>query len=158
EIVKLTDNGLPTAITNRWQTQYRYDILDNFLGYTDSQGNQKTFAYDALSRKIFMNDLDRGVMQWNYNLASNLRNSIDAKAQQITYTYDKVNRLLTEKYLDGLPLPPWRAASLNPVVSTNYSVIYHYDQPVPNLDAGDTTQVTARNTLGKLAWVEDLSG
>lgn len=158
EIVKLTGDGYSTGSTNLWLTQYRYDILDNFLGYTDSQNNQKTFRYDALSRKVFMNDPDRGIMQWNYDLASNVTNTFDAKGQQILYNYDGVNRLLTEKYLDGKPQPVWRVASVIPQLSTNYSVIYHYDLPLTNVAAGDNTLVTSSNTLGKLTWVEDLSG
>ena len=85
EIVKISNTGQVTGNTNIWLTQYSYDTLDNFLGYTDSQGNQKSFHYDALSRKTDMNDPDRGVMQWNYDLASNVTNTIDAKGQQIVY-------------------------------------------------------------------------
>jgi len=151
EIVKISDTGQPISNTTNWLTQYRYDTLDNFLGYTDSQGNQKFFQYDALSRKTFMNDPDRGVMHWDYDLASNVTNTFDAKGQQIVYAYDGVNRLQTENYLDGNLKPLWRPSSPN-------SVIYHYDLPYQNVPAGDGTTTTAANTLGKLAWVEDLSG
>jgi len=157
EIVKLSDTGQITSNTNTWLTQYRYNPLDNFLGYTDSQGNQKFFQYDALSRKIFMNDPDRGVMQWYYDPASNVTNTSDAKGQQIVYAYDGANRLQTENYLDGNPKPAWRLSSLLSPLSSN-SVAYHYDQPHANVDNGDGTVSTAANTLGKLAWVEDLSG
>jgi len=158
EIVKISDTGQVTANTNIWLTQYSYDSLDNFLGYTDSQGNQKSFQYDALSRKTFMNDPDRGVMYWHYDPASNVTNTLDAKSQQIVYAYDGVNRLRTENYLDGNPLPQWRSSTPNPTVSTSHNVIYHYDIPYPSVPAGDGTTTTAANTLGKLAWVEDLSG
>jgi RHS repeat-associated protein len=161
EIAHLSDTGQVTPNTNAWLTQYNYDPLDNFLGYTDSQGNQKFFQYDALSRKTFMNDPDRGIMRWDYDLASNVTNTIDAKGQQIVYSYDGANRLLTENYLDGNPLPPWRKTSPLPGgegSAVRASVVYHYDLPLSNVDAGDTTAVTAQNTLGKLAWVEDLSG
>jgi YD repeat-containing protein len=157
EIVKLSDTGQMTSTPNTWLTQYTYDTLDNFLGYTDSQGNQKAFQYDALSRKTFMNDPDRGIMRWNYDLASNVTNTFDAKGQQIVYGYDGVNRLRTENYVDGKPKPPWRPSSLNSQLSTN-SVVYHYDVPHAGVDNGDGTTATAVNTLGKLAWVEDLAG
>jgi YD repeat-containing protein len=158
EIVKISDTGMPTSTTNIWLTQYTYDTLDNFLGYTDSRGNQKAFQYDALSRKTFMNDPDRGIMQWNYDLASNVTNTFDAKGQQIVYAYDGANRLLTENYLDGNPKPSWRPSSLNSQLSTLNSVVYHHDLPYQNVPVGDGTSSTAANTLGKLAWVEDLSG
>ncbi len=158
EFVKLSDTGQTTWTPNTWLTQYSYDTLDNFLGYNDSQGNQKFFQYDALSRKIFMNDPDRGVMRWNYDLASNVTNSSDAKDQQISYSYDGANRLLTEDYFDGKPLPQWRSLTPNPQLSTSHNVIYHYDLPYQNVPNGDNTSSTAANTLGKLAWLEDLSG
>ncbi len=158
EIVKISDTGRITGSTNVWLTQYSYDTLDNFLGYDDSQGNRKFFQYDALSRKIFMNDPDRGIMQWNYDPASNVTNTSDAKGQQIVYVYDGVNRLQTEDYLDGNPLPQWRSSTPNPSVSTSHNVIYHYDLPYQSVPAGDGTTTTAVNTFGKLAWVEDLSG
>jgi len=161
EIVHLSDTGQVTGNPNAWLTQYTYDPLDDFLGYTDSQGNQKFFQYDALRRKTFMNDPDRGIMQWTYDPASNVTNTSDAKGQQIVYTYDGANRLQTENYLDGNPFPPWRKTSPLPGgegSGVRASVVYHYDLPLPNVDAGDTTTVTGQNTLGKLAWVEDLSG
>jgi RHS repeat-associated protein len=151
EIVHLSSTGQTTGGLNTWLTQYNYDTLDDFLGYIDSQGNQKFFQYDALMRKTFMNDPDRGVMQWSYDPASNVTNTVDAKGQQIGYTYDGANRLQTETYFDGLPMPPWRPSSAN-------SVIYHYDVPFANIPVGNGTTTTAQNTLGKLAWVQDLSG
>jgi YD repeat-containing protein len=158
EIVKLSDTGQTTSAPSTWLTQYRYDTLDDFLGYTDSQGNQKFFQYDALSRKTFMNDPDRGVMRWNYDPASNVTNTFDAKGQQIVYSYDGANRLQTEDYLDGNPLPSWRFSTPNPQLSTGHNVVYHYDLPYQDVAAGDGTTSTAANTLGRLAWVEDLSG
>lgn len=156
EIVHLSDMGQLTPGTNAWLTQYRYDTLDNFLGYTDSQGNQKFFQYDALSRKEFMNDPDRGIMRWDYDLASNVTNTLDAKGQVIVYTYDGVNRLQTENYLDDKSKPPWRSSTS--ALGLADSVVYHYDVPRPYVDNGDGTSSTAVNTFGKLAWVEDLSG
>jgi len=158
EVVKITDDGLVSMTTNTWRTQYTYDVLDDFLGYTDSQGNKKEFRWDALRRKTFMNDPDRGIMRWFYDQASNVTNSIDGKGQQILYAFDGANRLLTERYQDGLALPPWRLAAPNPAVSSSFNVLYHYDIPLANVPVGDGTLVTPSNTLGRLAWVEDLSG
>lgn len=186
EVTKLNDDGTPAATTNHWLTAYEYDLNDNLTHITDSQGNQKWFRYDGLKRKLFMNDPDRGVMEYAYDDASNLSFTLDAKAQRITYTYDGVNRLKTEKYHDGLPLPPWRSSRGDETLSNsvrggendqslltspptdpsrrrgdeaqNFSVLYHYDMPDPNVAVGDGTTATARNTKGMLAWVEDLSG
>ncbi|MEW6157261.1 MAG: RHS repeat-associated core domain-containing protein [Verrucomicrobiota bacterium] len=162
EIVKLDDEGRPTPDPRVWITSYRYDLLDNFKGYTDSQGNRKEFRYDALRRKTFMNDPDRGEMHWRYDDGSNLVESRDAKGQVIRFTYDGVNRLLTEDYLDetkpivtaGLTFDPAR-----PVSPTNRpDVAYFYDAPVANLDIGNLTIATAQNTRGFLSYVWDLTG
>ena len=165
EAVRLNDDGTTGSTVNDWPTQYRYDLNDNLTGITDSQGNQKWFRYDGLKRKLFMNDPDRGTMTYTYDDASNLRETADAKSQHIQYTYDGVNRLLTENYLDGLPLPPWRGSPLlggegsgvRASGLTN-SIVYHYDTPLSGLPLGDGTTATAQNTRGFLAWVEDLSG
>lgn len=147
-----------------WVTQYRYDVLDNLTGYTDSQGNQKHITYDGLSRKTFMDDPDRGHMYYAYDEASNLTQTTDAKGQSVDYTYDGVNRLLTETY----------QGSNEPVVR------YHYDAPVGEVSPGsyygngvpqsyitnlrtgvapeEGAGLTASNTLGQLAWVEDEAG
>ncbi|MBV2090753.1 MAG: hypothetical protein KUF72_07670, partial [Candidatus Thiodiazotropha sp. (ex Ctena orbiculata)] len=169
-----------------WKTTYRYDLLDNFAGYTDSQNNQKLIEYDGLGRKTFMNDPDRGHMHYRYDEAGNLERTIDAKQQTIRYQYDGVNRLEKEFYSAGLATP---------------DVVYHYDAPKGPLGRGNywgqasriardihdssstklphdidadgivdvanvmtaaktdqAENVTANNTLGKLAWVEDQSG
>src|SRR5439155_4001809 len=42
--------------------------------------------------------------------------------------------------------------------SNRPDVAYFYDSPWLNLDQGDTTFATARNTKGMLAYVWDLSG
>ena len=65
---------------------------------------------------------------------------------------------MTENYLDGNPLPQWRSSTPDPAVSTSHNIVYHYDIPDSNVPVGDGTTATAANTLGKLAWVEDLSG
>lgn len=153
EVVRLTDEGQAGVLTE-WLTRYEYDLNDQLTHLTDSQNNEKWFAYDGLKRKTFMNDPDRGVMHFVYDDASNLSETTDAKGQRISYTYDGANRIRTEKYLDGQAPPPWRAGAEG---LTN-SVVYHYDAPVANLPQGDNTLATAQNVKGALAWVEDLSG
>jgi RHS repeat-associated protein len=144
EVVRLNDDGTAGGGLAEWPTRYRYDLNDNLIHITDSQNNEKWFRYDGLGRKLFMNDPDRGTMTYTYDDASNLRETIDAKSQQIQYTYDGVNRLLTEDYLDALGRVP--------------DVAYHYDAPYPGVPVGDGTFVTADNSKGMLAWVQDLSG
>lgn len=154
ELARLTDEGILSGDVRTWTTRYEYDLNDQLAHITDSQNNVKTFTYDGLRRKQFMNDPDRGVMNWIYDDASNLKESTDAKGQRITYTYDGANRIRTEKYHDGRPQPLWRSTG----EGLANSVVYHYDEPFPNLPQGDNTIATAQNVKGALAWVEDLSG
>jgi RHS repeat-associated protein len=152
ETARLNDDGTPAGELKTWLTQFAYDLNDNLTRITDSQNNVKLMAHDALGRRMFMNDPDRGVMQYVYDHASNLIETRDAKNQRITYSYDGANRILAEDYDDGRPAPAWRGTNSTP------DVVYHYDTPVPDLELGDGAIATARNTKGSLAYVWDLSG
>lgn len=121
EGVKLTSMGEPGPLT-WWPTRYRYDLLDNLTGYTDSQNNQKFIEYDGLGRKTFMNDPDRGQMNYEYDDADNLIRTVDAKGQSIRYSYDGVNRLLAEYYGENMTTP---------------DVEYHYDTPAGPVALGE---------------------
>lgn len=121
EVVRLTDTGEAGELTN-WETTYSYDLNDQLTRIVDSQNNVKTFAYDGIKRKLFMNDPDRGTMEYVYDAASNLLQTTDAKEQVIQYTYDGVNRLLSEDYRDGLPQPPWRERSSQIVAAASRQI------------------------------------
>ncbi|MGE4069846.1 MAG: SpvB/TcaC N-terminal domain-containing protein [Lysobacterales bacterium] len=97
ESVKLTDDGHLGPLTT-WTTRYRYDVLDNFLGYTDAQNNQKHLFYDGLKRQVFMNDPDRSWTWYAFDAAGNLVRTRDARGNEVAYRYDGVNRLLSEHY------------------------------------------------------------
>ena len=221
ELVKLTNTGDEGPLTE-WKTQYRYDVLGNFTGYTDSQNNRKYVHYDGLSRKTFMNDPDRSWMWWAYDDAGNVIRTRDAKFQEIAYEYDGVNRILNEYYCTTnenagaalvAPVPgvsaystPWNVQA-DTLPNRPAEIRYHYDTPYGPLTRGhlwnppvpasalavlgqtnvtaeadvnndhvvdvadvvselkndpaalaERAPVTAENTLGSLAWVEDLSG
>lgn len=126
-----------------WPTRYAYDVLDNLLRITDSQGNVKTMSYDGLKRMTGMDDPDRGLMSYRYDAASNLVETIDAKRQRILMTYDGANRILTEDYLDSRNLAP--------------DVRYDYDSATA-VPSGDGRTVKGGNCAGKLSRVRDLSG
>ena len=71
------------------------------LSLTDSQSNLKLFDYDALGRKVYMDDPNRGEMHWRYDRASNPIQTTDHKQQVSRMGYDGANRLLYEDYLDN---------------------------------------------------------
>ena len=151
EATHLNDDGTMSGALHDWTTRYEYDLNDQLTRITDSQSNQNRFATTASSGRLFMNDPDRGVMHLHLRRRLEPPETTDAKSQRITYTYDGVNRLRTEKYHDGLPLPPWRSSQVTQALTN--SVVYHYDAPFPNLPQGDNTAATAQNAKGMLAWV-----
>ncbi|MCK4792124.1 MAG: VCBS repeat-containing protein, partial [Desulfobacteraceae bacterium] len=51
----------------RYITSYQYDPLDNLTQINDAQGNIKTMVYDALGRKLEMNDPDCGKKVYEYD-------------------------------------------------------------------------------------------
>ncbi|MEZ5326894.1 MAG: toxin TcdB middle/N-terminal domain-containing protein [Verrucomicrobiales bacterium] len=133
------EDGTPVT----YPTRYRYDVNDQLVTIADSQNNLKSMHYDGLKRMTFMDDPDRGVMHYTYDDASNLTRTVDAKGQEIAMAYDGANRILTEDYLDANGFSP--------------DVSYSYDTAAP-VPVGDGTITTAKNTLGKLISVADLSG
>ncbi|HKS38751.1 MAG TPA: toxin TcdB middle/N-terminal domain-containing protein, partial [Verrucomicrobiae bacterium] len=158
EIVRINDDGTRASTPNTWTTRYEYDLNDQLTRITDSQGNVKSMSYDGLTRKIFMNDPDRGLMRYVYDDASNLIETTDAKAQKITYTYDGANRLLSEDYHDDNARLPGFDPS-QPITPLNRpDVACFYDTPVAGLDIGNGTTTTGRNTVGMLSYVWDLTG
>jgi YD repeat-containing protein len=150
EVVRLNDDGTPSAELRAWSTRYEYDLNDQLTRIVDSQNNVKLLRYDGLKRKISMNDPNAGSSTNRYDAASNLVEFVDAKGQRITYSYDGANRILTEDYHDE--------NSTEHSYGRSPDVIFHYDEPAGMVDQGDGTRATARNTKGLLAWVEDTSG
>ena len=145
EGVKLTDTGEAASLT-WWLTSYRYDLLDNFTGYTDSQDNEKYITYDGLGRRVFMNDPDRGVLSYSYDDAGNVIRVVDANGQVVRYAYDGVNRLLAEYYGETTSTP---------------DVEYHYDAPGapqklgPYWQSGPAREITSAILNGNLPVSEE---
>jgi len=121
----------------RYITSYQYDPLDKLIQINDAQGNVKTMVYDALGRKLEMNDPDCGKKVYEYDDAGNLIKITDNKGQIVQYTYDGANRVLAEDYVDNAGITP--------------GVAYHYDAPSQDYS-------NAVNVKGALSWVENLSG
>ncbi len=161
EVTRLNDDGTAGSSLRAWTTRYQYDLNDELVQTIDAQGNIQTAVYDGIKRRLLVNDPDRGTVAYAYDDAANLIQTTDAKNQVVSYFYDGLNRMIGEDYHDeGAPFSgnrrydPTRAISL----TNRPDVTYFYDQPVANLDQGDNTFGTARNTIGRLAYVWDLSG
>jgi len=83
-------------------TNYSYDSEGNLIQVQDALGNVTTIFYDALGRKIAMDDPDMGYWEYDYDPAGNLIWQKDAKNQVVTFTYDEINRLVNKT--DGAAL------------------------------------------------------
>ncbi len=152
EIVKLDNQGREGPRTS-WSTHYGYRADDKLLTVLDSQNNLKVFRYDALGRKTFMDDPNRGVMRYLHDAASNVIQTTDHKGQIIRFTFDGANRLWTEDYLDeGQPYSANHAYDPEQPISVQNrpDVAYFYDLV--------STNHGATNLLGQLASVWDISG
>ncbi len=128
-------------------TSYAWTTMGDLARITDAHNNVKILNYDSLSRKIFINDTNRGTMTYQYDDVGNLVRTVDAKSQATEYTYDFAERLKTGNYLD-------QSGDANDPVD----VTYNYDLRSENVDFGDGTTGTAAFTSGRLASVIDLSG
>jgi RHS repeat-associated protein len=121
EVTEFTQGGV-------FKTAYEYDIQDNLLKVTDSQGNISQVWYDSAGRKIKMDDPDMGVWTYEYDPLGNLTKQTDAKNQSLEFSYDELHRL-TGKQADGQTL-----------------VTYAYDE------------AAKENCTGRLSKVVDSSG
>jgi YD repeat-containing protein len=78
------------------QTDYEYDLMGHLIKVTDDAGNETEMTYDALGRKLTMDDPDMGLWGYDYNPAGNLIEQTDAKASTICFLYDDLERLTTK--------------------------------------------------------------
>lgn len=63
----------------RHTTRYSYDSLGNLTEMLDSHGNIKRQSFDALNRKVSIDDLDRGTAHFIHDYNGNVIESVDAK-------------------------------------------------------------------------------
>lgn len=84
-----------------YATLYRYDLLGNLTGITNSLGQGTTLYYDSLGRKTTMADPQLGQWTYQYDQNGNLLQQTDAKIQTITMTYDALSRQTFKIYPDS---------------------------------------------------------
>lgn len=138
-LVGVEEVNIVNGATERYTTRYAYDRLGNLTQITDALGNIKTMQYDALSRKLFMDDPDHGVMQYSYDDNGNLIQTTDAKGQVIRTSYDAANRKQVEQWSQ-------------PDGSFKTAFTWHYDADLSPFHAD------AGNTLGQVTYIEDSEG
>jgi YD repeat-containing protein len=77
-----------------YNTSYYYDASDNLIRIVDALGNNFTFDYDSLGRKIRTDDPDTNPWAYAYDANGNLINQTDGRNVTVFLTYDKLNRLV----------------------------------------------------------------
>ncbi len=131
------------AYTLYASTQYVYDSEGNLTQTQDAQGNFTAIAYDALGRKISLNDPDMGVWQYTYDVAGNLKSQTDAKGRKIDFNYDALNRLSKKSSING--------------VANDLNVDYTYDEAVVTNSKGRLTKA-AYDLNGDTKFAYDIVG
>ncbi len=81
-------------------TTYAYDVMGNLLSVTDAKGNVTTMTYDALGRKLMMNDPDMHAVSYQYDVMGGLVKQTDAKRIPFAFTYDVLDRVLSKARAD----------------------------------------------------------
>ena len=82
-------------------TTYDYDVLDN-LTQVNQGSQQRTFAYDGLSRLTSANNVEQtGSTTFSYDKNGNLTSKTDPRSVTTTITYDDLNRPDQKSYSNG---------------------------------------------------------
>ena len=79
-------------------TLYAYDVLGNLTSVKDNSNNLTSLTYDALGRKLTMNDLDMGYWEYGYDPAGNILRQEDNAGQFLCFSYDELNRLTGKRH------------------------------------------------------------
>lgn len=121
-------------------TLYAYDIANNLTSVTQSPDGTTNFTttmtYDALGRKLTMDDPDMGNWTYQYNAASQLirqeANLAEPEGESICFYYDEFGQL--ERSIT--PTSAMAACPANvdsaPVTGQNHLATYVYGDSVPN--------------------------
>ena len=95
------------SVNNR--TEYKYDLCSNLTEITYGDGYKKTFAYDALNRRIQSEDSEGAIEKYGYDKNGDLTNRIQAVEQKLlgakakgwSVIYDVLGRELATYAPDG---------------------------------------------------------
>lgn len=131
-------------------TTYAYDGAGRMTTMTDPAGNDWTWEFDLLGRKIGQHDPDSGHQAATYDLAGNMTSATDARGTTVTTTYDALNRT-TARYkgdASGSMLASWTYDTVKKGLATTTSS-YSGSTPETPGDAYKTT-VEGYNAAGQV--------
>jgi YD repeat-containing protein len=81
-----------------YTTIYDYNARDELINITDHQGNEFSYEYDTLGRKIAQYDPDMGNWTYTYDPNGNLISQTDARDITISFLYDELDRIVKRDY------------------------------------------------------------
>jgi RHS repeat-associated protein len=84
-------------------TSYGFDLYGNPARTTDTLGNETTFTYDSLNRKLRLVDPDAGTTTYEYDALSRVSSQTDNLGHQTAFTYDAMSRRRTKTTRYGSP-------------------------------------------------------
>ncbi|MFC5286202.1 RHS repeat-associated core domain-containing protein [Actinokineospora guangxiensis] len=102
-------NGVYGPSATYDSTRFAYSPRGQTSKVTDAQGNEWTYEYDKLSRKIADTDPDRGRTTYAYDALDQLVSTTDARGKTLAYEYDSIGRKIGqyEGSLTGTKLASW---------------------------------------------------
>ena len=141
------------TVESYFHADYDYDVLDNLRFVTDRGDKQTEMQYDALGRKIYMNDPNMGIWTYDYDAVGNLTRQTDAREKTLCYEYDSLNRLryVREDLVDQGCLLDW----VLPDVEFQWRATHSYDEGTNQ--KGRRTSLNSRN-VGTTIWAYDQRG
>jgi RHS repeat-associated protein len=136
ELVQATDQS-------GFSTYYYYNAAGNLTVVERNAGRgvvSTTMAYDALGRKISMNDPDAGIRYYAYNAAGEQDYETDGTNKVLYKRYDRRGRVVWEGNVDWTPEPDfWEKQTF-----------YHFDQAANGVGQmqSNASSGTNRNWVG----------
>ncbi|MFH1445776.1 MAG: FG-GAP-like repeat-containing protein [Nanoarchaeota archaeon] len=113
-----------------FNTTYEYNASGELVAIKDDQGNDFTFVFDTLGRKIRLRDPDMGVWNYSYDKAGNMISQIDNKTNTITFNYDKINRVTSKSSASQAFTYAYDThtnGTLSQVISSDATTTFYYD-------------------------------
>ncbi len=144
-----------------YKTSYSYDLLNN-LTLVDQGDQERSFAYDGLSRLSSATNPESGTISYTYDANGNLKTKRDARNIKTVYDYDVLNRVLTRCYrsIGGGSLGMTTCVSNSETAEPNTSTVSHTyeDTNVTSLkgvqtevtNGNSTTEYTSFDILGRV--------
>ncbi|MCD9189175.1 MAG: hypothetical protein LUM44_22355 [Pyrinomonadaceae bacterium] len=129
-------------------TYYDYDALSNLTkvrqgGTYANPQQQRTFAYDNLSRLLTANNPESGAISYVYDANGNLTQKTDARQVVANYSYDALNRVTSRSYANE---PSGQRTTL--------PVTYVYENNAIAYSKGKLTKVITGNVNSPFAVTE----